>query len=178
MIVERTDNEIVVRLPSNIDLSELQDMLDFLKHKELTANSKAKQEDVYQISKEINSSMWEKVKKTTGILIPYRVHLSVMEKIDKKYAPTFEDHLEKRYGAPGTDQRIAFEGKAKAFAIGELIKEERKFSNMTQEQLALKTGTKKSFISRIENVKSDIQLSTLYKIFEIGLGKKISFTIE
>lgn len=101
-----------------------------------------------------------------------------MEKIDKEYATTFEDHLEKRYGAPGTDQRIAFEAKAKAFAIGELIKEERKFSNMTQEQLALKTGTKKSFISRIENVKSDIQLSTLYKIFEIGLGKKISFTIE
>lgn len=40
MIVERTDNEIVVRLPSNIDLSELQDMLDYLKYKELTANSK------------------------------------------------------------------------------------------------------------------------------------------
>ncbi|WP_234364207.1 helix-turn-helix domain-containing protein [Lunatibacter salilacus] len=101
-----------------------------------------------------------------------------MEKIDKKNATTFEDHLEKRYGAPGTDQRIAFEAKAKAFAIGELIKEERRLSNMTQEQLALKTGTKKSFISRIENGKSDIQLSTLYKILEIGLGKKISFTIE
>jgi transcriptional regulator with XRE-family HTH domain len=49
---------------------------------------------------------------------------------------------------------------------------------MTQEQLALKTGTKKSFISRIENGKSDIQLSTLYRILEIGLGKKVSFTIE
>ncbi|WP_262885341.1 helix-turn-helix domain-containing protein [Cyclobacterium xiamenense] len=58
------------------------------------------------------------------------------------------------------------------------MKEERRISNMTQEQLALKTGTKKSFISRIENGKSDIQLSTLYRILEIGLGKKVSFTIE
>jgi transcriptional regulator with XRE-family HTH domain len=49
---------------------------------------------------------------------------------------------------------------------------------MTQEQLAIKTGTKKSFISRIENVKSDIQLSTLFRILELGLGKKISLTIE
>lgn len=91
---------------------------------------------------------------------------------------TFEEHLEKRYGQVGEEKRMAFEAKAKAFAIGELIKEERKLSKMTQEQLATKTGTKKSFISRIENGKSDIQLSTLYRILELGLGKKISFTIE
>lgn len=91
---------------------------------------------------------------------------------------TFEQHLEKRYGQEGEEKRMAFEAKAKAFAIGELIKEERRLSNMTQEQLATKTGTKKSFISRIENGKSDIQLSTLYRILELGLGKKISFTIE
>jgi transcriptional regulator with XRE-family HTH domain len=73
---------------------------------------------------------------------------------------------------------MAFEAKAKSFAIGELIKEERRLSKMTQEQLAIKTGTKKSFISRIENGKSDIQLSTLFRILELGLGKKISLTIE
>jgi transcriptional regulator with XRE-family HTH domain len=67
---------------------------------------------------------------------------------------------------------------AKSFAIGELIKEERRLSKMTQEQLAIKTVTKKSFISRIENGKSDIQLSTLFRILELGLGKKISLTIE
>src|SRR5690554_6454662 len=101
-----------------------------------------------------------------------------MEDKEIKNATTFEEHLESRYGAIGTDHRMAFEVKAKAFAIGELIKEERRLSNMTQEQLAQKTGTKKSFISRIENGKSDIQLSTLYRILEIGLGKKISLTIE
>ncbi|MFC4872864.1 helix-turn-helix domain-containing protein [Negadavirga shengliensis] len=91
---------------------------------------------------------------------------------------TFERHLERRYGEIGSEKRMAFEAKAKAFAIGELIKEERRLAKMTQEQLAEKTGTKKSFISRIENGKSDIQLSTLYRILEIGLGKKISLMIE
>jgi ribosome-binding protein aMBF1 (putative translation factor) len=91
---------------------------------------------------------------------------------------TFDEHLEKRYGKSGEEGRMVFEGKANAFAIGELIKEERRLSKMTQEQLAIKTGTKKSFISRIENGKSDIHLSTLFRILELGLGKKISLTIE
>lgn len=91
---------------------------------------------------------------------------------------TFEKHLDDRYGAVGSIQRVEFEIKAKAFAIGELIKEERLRANLTQEQLAEKTGTKKSFISRIENGHSDIQLSTLYKLLEVGLGRKISLSIE
>ena len=59
-----------------------------------------------------------------------------------------------------------------------MIKEERLLAHLTQEQLAEKTGTKKSFISRIENGHSDIQLSTLYKLLEIGLGKKVTFSFK
>jgi ribosome-binding protein aMBF1 (putative translation factor) len=95
-----------------------------------------------------------------------------------KNITTFEEHLEKRYGKIGTKSRTDFDIKAKAFAIGEIIKDERKLAKMTQEQLAQKTGTKKSFISRIENGHSDIQLSTLYKLIEQGLGKKIEFSIQ
>lgn len=101
-----------------------------------------------------------------------------MENKQNKAITTFDEHLEKRYGKTSSEKRIDFEIKAKAFAIGEVIREERRLSKMTQEQLAQKTGTKKSFISRIENGKSDIQLSTLYRILEIGLGRKISLTIE
>ena len=90
---------------------------------------------------------------------------------------TFESHLDKQYGNAGSEERIAFEIKAKAFAIGELIKEERRLAHLTQQQLADKTGTKKSFISRIENGHTDIQLSTLYKLLEVGLGRKISISI-
>ncbi|WP_439489355.1 helix-turn-helix domain-containing protein [Algoriphagus sp.] len=91
---------------------------------------------------------------------------------------TFSSHLNKRYGKKGSKNRTEFEIKAKAFAIGELIKEERKLADMTQQQLAEKIGAKKSFISRIESGKSDIQLSTLYRLLEYGLGKKISFTVK
>jgi|SRR5690554_3817498 len=97
--------------------------------------------------------------------------------IKNKNIKTFSKHLEDRYGKVGTEKRTDFEIKAKSFAIGELIKEERKQARMTQEQLAEKIGAKKSYISRIENGKSDIQLSTLYKLIELGLGRKINLTI-
>jgi len=67
MILERTKNEILVRLPSNVDLSELQDMLDYLRYRELTANSKAKQADVDKLAKEVNASVWEKIKKQRNL---------------------------------------------------------------------------------------------------------------
>ena len=95
-----------------------------------------------------------------------------------KNITTFDEHLDGRYGKIGTEKRTEFEIKAKAFAIGEILREARKEANMTQEELAKKTGTKKSFISRIENGHSDIQLSTLYRIVEIGLGRRISLTIS
>jgi len=96
----------------------------------------------------------------------------------KKTVKTFDQLIESRHGAIGTKRRTEFEIKAKSFAIGEIIKEERRLANMTQDELADKTGTKKSFISRIENGHSDIQLSTLFKLIELGLGRKISLTIE
>jgi ribosome-binding protein aMBF1 (putative translation factor) len=90
---------------------------------------------------------------------------------------TFDEHLDQRYGKIGTDKRTAFEIKAKSFAIGEILRDARKEAQMTQEQLANKTGTKKSFISRIENGHSDIQLSTLYRLVEIGFRKKVKLSI-
>lgn len=91
---------------------------------------------------------------------------------------TFEEHLTSQYGEVGSKERNKFELKAKAFVIGELLKDERLEAKMTQEELANKIGAKKSYISRIENGKADIQLSTLYKLFEVGLGKRISISIS
>ena len=96
----------------------------------------------------------------------------------KKNTTTFDEHLTKRYGKRGTEKRTEFEIKAKAFLIGEVIKDERQLAKLTQEQLAEKIGAKKSFISRIENGKSDIQLSTLYRLLEFGLGKKVELTVR
>lgn len=62
------------------------------------------------------------------------------------------------------------------FIVSEMLKEARKNANLTQEELAIKAGTKKSYISKIENAKGNIQLSTLIRIVEKGLNKKIGLT--
>ena len=95
-----------------------------------------------------------------------------------KDATNFDELLDIKYGKLGTEKRDGFEIKAKAFIVGEMIKDERKRAHLTQEDLAKKTGTKKSYISRLENGKIDIQISTLFKIFEEGLGKKLGLTIN
>lgn len=96
----------------------------------------------------------------------------------KKNIKTFSQHLDERYGKVGSNKRSEFESKAQAFAIGEIIRMERKQANITQEELADRIGAKKSFISRIENGHTDIQLSTLYKLIELGLGLKLNLSIE
>ena len=73
-----------------------------------------------------------------------------------KNVTTFESFLTEKYGKSGTSKRDKFEKRAKIFVIGEMLKEERKAANMTQEDLANKIGAKKSYISRIENGKTDI----------------------
>ena len=89
-------------------------------------------------------------------------------------AKNFDELLDIKYGKTGTANRHPFAETAQYLVISETLKEARKAANMTQEQLADKVGTKKSYISRLENGKCDIQLSTLYRIFEFGLGKRIN----
>lgn len=100
-----------------------------------------------------------------------------MNKEEIRKASTFDELLDIKYGKVGTPSRDEYEAKANYFVISEMLKEGRKAAGITQEQLAGKIGTKKSYISRIENGKADIQLSTLFKIFETGLGRKIRLTI-
>lgn len=91
---------------------------------------------------------------------------------------TFEELLDTTYGKPGTAKRNDFESQAWLHTLCSAIKDIRKENGLTQEDLAKRLGTKKSYISRIENGKCDVQLSTLFRIVEVGLEKKISFTIE
>ncbi len=95
-------------------------------------------------------------------------------KKDLKKATSFDELLDIKYGKIGTKERDQFEEKTQYFVISEMLKSARKEANLTQEQLAEKVGTKKSYISRLENGKCDIQVSTLYRIFEDGLGKRIN----
>ena len=91
---------------------------------------------------------------------------------------TLEELLERKYGKRGTPLREEYEQRYEAFKLGVLIEEARKKQNMTQEQLAQKCGTNKSYISRIENDVSDIRLSTLMKIVNLGLGGKLRLSVD
>ena len=88
----------------------------------------------------------------------------------------FDELIDLEHGKLGTETRNAYEERAQMFIISVMLKEARKASNMTQEQLATKAGTKKSYISRIENARGNIQLSTLLRIFEQGLNRKVGLT--
>lgn len=89
----------------------------------------------------------------------------------------FEDLLKEKYGEKGTPQRDQFDADSLAFRLGVMLKEARQEAKITQSQLAERTGTKKSYISRIENGQSDIQISTYCKLIEVGLGKHLNISI-
>jgi len=88
----------------------------------------------------------------------------------------FDELLDKKYGKIGSEKRNEFEERSHMFIISEMLKQARKEEKLTQEQLAERAGTKKSYISKLENAKGNIQLSTLIRIFETGLGRKIGLT--
>lgn len=88
----------------------------------------------------------------------------------------FDQLIEVEHGKIGTESRNKYEENTQMFIISEMLKEARKEAKMTQEQLAEKTGTKKSYISKIENGKGNIQMSTLIRLFELGLNKRIGLT--
>ena len=98
-----------------------------------------------------------------------------MKKSDIK---NFEDLLVYKYGLPGTPTREDWERKAEAFRLGVMIRQARKDAKMTQKELADRTGTKRSYISRIENDASDIRLSTLMRFVNMGLGGKLEIKLN
>ena len=67
MIIERSNNEILIRMPLNVDLMDLENMLNLLKYKELTSNSVATQDDADELANLANQSMIEKFKKNRAL---------------------------------------------------------------------------------------------------------------
>ena len=91
---------------------------------------------------------------------------------------TLDQILDKKYGEKGQPKREEWEQQFESFRLGVLLGEARTKMGLTQEQLAVKCGTNKSYISRIENNASDIRLSTLMKIIQQGLGGHLKLTLQ
>lgn len=99
-------------------------------------------------------------------------------KAKNKNLMTLEEFKEKNYGKRGTKERDELEEGYEAFKIGALIHDTRVEMGMTQEQLAEKVGTTKSYISKIENNIKEARISTLQKIIELGFGGRLELNIK
>jgi len=86
--------------------------------------------------------------------------------------------IDEQYGEIGTPKREEFEKGFQAFKLGAMIHDARLEKGMTQEELAEKCGTTKSYISRIENNVKEVRISTLQKIVELGLGGHLNLSIK
>lgn len=62
MKIEKTKNEIVIRVSSDTDIIGLQRILDYLKFREIASKSRASQEQIDTISSESKSFWWKKNK--------------------------------------------------------------------------------------------------------------------
>ncbi|MFN8238650.1 MAG: helix-turn-helix transcriptional regulator [Chitinophagales bacterium] len=99
-------------------------------------------------------------------------------KTKNKNIITLDEFKDKNYGKRGTKKRDELEAGYKNFKIGVLLQEARLEKGLTQEELAIKVGTTKSYISKIENNIKETRISTLQKIVELGLGGHLDLSIK
>ena len=96
----------------------------------------------------------------------------------KNNVTTLDQFKDKHYGRPGTEERSKLDAGYENFKVGELIHEARLEKGLTQAELAAKTGTTKSYISKIENNVKEARISTLQKIVQLGLDGKLKLSIQ
>ena len=89
--------------------------------------------------------------------------------------PTANSLLEEKYGEYGTQAREEFSVKARAWYLGEILKEKRKEKKITQNELAKRIGKKREYIALLEKGETDMQLSTFLSISD-ALGLQIKLT--
>lgn len=63
-------------------------------------------------------------------------------------------------------------------SIGTLFKNARLAANLSQDEVAELSGTSRTYITKLENDKQDLEIKTLKKIVEAGLNKQLSISIK
>lgn len=90
---------------------------------------------------------------------------------------TLDELKEEFFGKKGTKERDELEEGYINFKIGAMFQDERLKQGLTQQELADKVGTTKSYISKIENSVKEARLSTLEKIVKLGFGGELEVKI-
>ena len=103
-----------------------------------------------------------------------------MAAMDKKEAimncNSLDELINIEYGPKGTPERDLFDAETQEFCVAQTLREERIRAGLTQQQLADMVGTKKAYISRVETGKQNLNLTTLFRLFEC-LGKKVAISV-
>ncbi len=88
-----------------------------------------------------------------------------------------EKHIESIYGDTSSKKRQEFENKFEEYRLGQMFKEIRLQSGLTQQELAIKANMKRSAISRVETSNKNITIATMEKVAK-ALGKKLHFVFK
>ncbi|MFN8166965.1 MAG: helix-turn-helix transcriptional regulator [Bacteroidia bacterium] len=99
-------------------------------------------------------------------------------KAKKSNSKNLEQFKDAHYGKRGSKKRDVLEAGYENFKIGLLIHDARLEQGLTQEELAERVGTTKSYISKIENNIKEVRISTLQRIVELGLGGRLQLSIK
>lgn len=62
MIIERTEKEILIKIPASVDTEDLQDLVDYIRYKELTSGIRVNQDTIDKLANELNAGWWERNK--------------------------------------------------------------------------------------------------------------------
>lgn len=89
---------------------------------------------------------------------------------------SLDELIEVEFGQKGTPERDAFDAETQEFCIAQTLREERMRAGLTQQQLADLMGTKKAYISRVETGRQNLNLNTLFRLFDC-LGKKVAISV-
>lgn len=99
-------------------------------------------------------------------------------KAKKSNIKTWAQFKDEQFGKRGTPKREKLEAGYETFKLGAMIQEARHEQGMTQEELAEKCGTTKSYISKLENDVKEVRISTLQKIVHEGLDGELHLSIK
>lgn len=97
-------------------------------------------------------------------------------KKDYNSCTTLDELIDMEYGPKGTEIRTIFDAETQEFCLAQTLREERIRAGLTQQQLAELVGTKKTYISRVENGKQNMNLTTLFRLFDC-LGRKVAISV-
>jgi len=99
-------------------------------------------------------------------------------KVKNRNLKSLEDLKVAHFGELGTKERTELEEGYQNFKVGVLLQEARKELGLTQQELADKVGTSKSYISKLENNIKEARISTLQKIVRLGFNGELELNIK